>query len=421
MKILFLCVDNYPYSGACTSLLNKLFFEGEIAYHENAIKVLTYQYSLDESAIDQYKNIVVYRFLSYGFINYKNVLNSGGIIQLIKTIKKKLYEKTLNFFSSNEIRKYRIKELEEHLLHLCETEKYDIIVGVAGCYEMAIAAKNIAVEKSIPFVLYQVDPFSTNIMYSQDTQEQRLAIEMELYRSAAKVFTTKIILDEMLKRFSMESLGNVEVMEFPGVSVREEQTEIEKRVNSKITCVFAGRVYAGVRNPTFAIEIFRHLPNYIEFKLVGVTESELKKQFAIESLPENVECCGLLSVEEADKAIMSADVLINIGNIMKNQVPSKLFSYISTGKPIINICENPDCPSKGYLEKYPLALSIDINDGELDNNIVEVENFIRANCSKTCNLLEISKIYRTCTPKYCAMQMDKAFSKICGMKKEIKK
>ena len=106
---------------------------------------------------------------------------------------------------------------------------------------------------------------------------------------------------------------------------------------------------------------------------------------------------------------------------MKNQVPSKLFSYISTGKPIINICENPDCPSKEYLEKYPLAISIDINDAELDNNVIEVENFIRANCSKTCNLLEISKIYRTCTPKYCAMQMDKAFNKICGMKKETKK
>lgn len=420
MKILYVCADRYPNDGACTNLLKKLFFEGGLI-KKYEIELATYKYKICDKDAETIDRVKINRLFSLYNISMKNlakhILNFKiffwGILLKVKS--------RLLLHCPYNIDIEKMREIKLYLLHLCETEKYDIIVGVAGCYEMAIAAKNVAVEKSIPFVLYQVDPFSTNIMYSQDNQEKRLAIEMELYRSAAKVFTTKIILDEMLKRFSMESLDNVEVMEFPGVSIREEQTEIVKRVNSKITCVFAGRVYAGVRNPTFAIEIFRHLPNNIEFKLVGVTESELKKLFAIESLPENVKCCGLLSVEEADKAIMSADVLINIGNIMKNQVPSKLFSYISTGKPIINICENPDCPSKGYLEKYPLALSIDIDDVELDNNIVEVENFIRANCSKTCNLLEISKIYRTCTPKYCAMQMDKAFNKICGMKKETKK
>ena len=62
--------------------------------------------------------------------------------------------------------------------------------------------------------------------------------------------------------------------------------------------------------------------------------------------------------DEAESILMSADILVNIGNSVSNQIPSKLFDYISTGKPILNIYKNKNCPSLEILSKYPDVLNV---------------------------------------------------------------
>ena len=46
------------------------------------------------------------------------------------------------------------------------------------------------------------------------------------------------------------------------------------------------------------------------------------------------------------------------GNKVDNQVPSKIFDYISLGKPIINVYTSEKDPALEYLKQYPLALNI---------------------------------------------------------------
>ena len=57
-----------------------------------------------------------------------------------------------------------------------------------------------------------------------------------------------------------------------------------------------------------------------------------------------------------------ADVLINLGNTVTNQLPSKIFEYFSSGKPILNLCANPSDPALRYFARYPLALTLFAND-----------------------------------------------------------
>ena len=57
-------------------------------------------------------------------------------------------------------------------------------------------------------------------------------------------------------------------------------------------------------------------------------------------------------------------MLVNIGNAVDNQMPSKIFEYISTGKPVVNIYKSPECPTLKYLERYPLALNLYEKDAE---------------------------------------------------------
>ena len=57
---------------------------------------------------------------------------------------------------------------------------------------------------------------------------------------------------------------------------------------------------------------------------------------------------------------MSAVALISIGNKDFPYVPSKIFEYMSTGKPIIHFYHNDDDSCLGYLQRYRNACLIDL-------------------------------------------------------------
>lgn len=418
MKILFVCVDRYPYDGACTSLLKKVFFKGGLVGNGNEIHITTYQQHFDDKNEETIDSVVIHRLLSPRFLSISELMRHKKNLRFFFTgmcIKlKKFFEQKLNNGGAN-LDKGQIKEFENFMRKICAKESFNVIVGVAGCYEMTIAGQAVSKEKKIPFILYQVDPFTDNVMFSSKFATQRMKIEKELYINSKKIFTTKFILSEMMKRLSLKELTNVEILEFPGVSVNR-TPYINIRNKDYIECIFAGRVYKGVRNPSFIIKLFQKFPINIRLKLYGVSLKELRDKFSITSLPSNVECCGLVRVEKAENVIRNADVLVNIGNIMLNQVPSKLFSYISTGKPILNVCSNHDCPSKKYLEQYPCVMSIDEESFCSESVVKKTLAFLTENAGKVCDLNEIEAVYEKCTPVYAASRMRVAFLQACKEK-----
>lgn len=413
MKALFVCVDRYPYDGACTSLLKKMFFEGGLSTTENEIHIATYQYHFSDLEMETIDSVKIHRFLSARYLSISELIkNRKRLDFLISGIIIKVKRKVaFRFHDGISLDGGQIKEFGRDLKKLCKSEHFDVIVGVAGCYEITFAAQKVSKALHIPFILYQVDPYAENIMLSQKEMPQRLRMETELYRSSAKVFTTEIIRNRMEELIGKENLNNVEVMEFPGVSIepRPNKNSLACSESNKIICVFTGRVYKGVRNPLFTMKLFCKLPEQFHLKLYGVSKEELKEICPNLEITNNIECCGLVSVEEAEHAIHNADILVNIGNIMINQVPSKLFSYISTGKPILNVCANKECPSKRYLKSYPCALSIDEKQDCSKELTEKVAEFLKKNAGKTCDLRRIAILYEKCTPIYAAKQMKDAF------------
>ena len=70
--------------------------------------------------------------------------------------------------------------------------------------------------------------------------------------------------------------------------------------------------------------------------------------------------------------INNSDIIINIGNNIINQVPSKIFEYIESKKVILNIASIENDTSKFYLEKYDLAILInESNDSEIHKKNIE--------------------------------------------------
>ena len=97
--------------------------------------------------------------------------------------------------------------------------------------------------------------------------------------------------------------------------------------------------------------------------------------------------------EECDKILNEANIIINIGNEIANQIPSKVFEYISLGKPIVNFFSIQNDTSKKVLKNYPLVLNI-----YKEYTIEDVKRF-EFFCQKNRNIIlpfnDATKNYKT--------------------------
>ena len=140
-------------------------------------------------------------------------------------------------------------------------------------------------------------------------------------------------------------------------------------------------MYRNIRDPRATIALFDKVcedPD-IEATFAGTLEGES----AAEYFPEGcrVQYAGVLKGKELAEAYDRTDVLINIGNSVLNQMPSKIFEYISSGKPIINVFKSPDCPTLKYLTRYPLALNL--FEGDIAEHPAEKAAEVRAFCRES--------------------------------------
>ena len=103
----------------------------------------------------------------------------------------------------------------------------------------------------------------------------------------------------------------------------------------------------------------------------------------------------MISHDDVLEKIYNADVLLSIGNKESPMVPSKIYEYMSTGKPIIHFYFYDGDPCIEPLKRYGNALLIKDNDKLSKDKIFEfLKNFKQLECK------DIEKMFLTSTPKY---------------------
>lgn len=133
-------------------------------------------------------------------------------------------------------------------------------------------------------------------------------------------------------------------------------------LNNNATIVtYAGNFYSEIREPDKVLEILSCLPKGYSIHLYGNGCRKIIKEksnlFVNSVLVDN----GVVSHEQCDEAIRNSNILINIGNRVTNQLPSKVFEYISYGKPIINFYFHEDDIGLHYLKRYPLCYNLNLS------------------------------------------------------------
>ena len=164
--------------------------------------------------------------------------------------------------------------------------------------------------------------------------------------------------------------------------------------------VYTGALNFQNRNPQYLCELFLSLGGASEYKLHFYSRGdceELIDQY-VEKTCGNIKRYGYVNQKEALLAIYEANFLISIGNRNTDMIPSKIFEYMSTGKPIIHFYKSENDSCLTYLQKYPLTLLINENEG-LEDNINKVKDFIDSP-KEPLEFSKIMEMFKQNTPQY---------------------
>ena len=277
-------------------------------------------------------------------------------------------------------------------------EGYDLLIPVCAAVQTAWACMEYCACHQKKYLLYQVDPIGTNKVYEKQPFMEKL--EEQIYRKASCIITTPIIAEEKKDNPAYDH-AKILPLEFPNLRNLTAAKVNADAPRREIRFFYSGRFYSGVRDCTFALKVFSLIQNEkMRIVFAGTGQEDTISEYRNGALHGKLEFLGEISLDESFSNMQRADILINIGNNVVNQVPSKLFDYISTGKPIINFCKFKECPTIPYLEKYNNAINIVEGERTIEEQAQLVSAFILSNLGKTLTFDEISSIFPENTAEY---------------------
>lgn len=141
------------------------------------------------------------------------------------------------------------------------------------------------------------------------------------------------------------------------------RVEPAPRDPAPLRLVFVGTLYRSFRTPDFLLQLTRALDGAagrpVELHFYGdLHDCGPCFDAYPELLGKRVLLHGPVPRGDAYAAMLSADVLVNIGNDTEYQLPSKVVDYASTGRPVVNVVRTPTDSSARFFERYPAVLTL---------------------------------------------------------------
>jgi len=194
----------------------------------------------------------------------------------------------------------------------------------------------------------------------------------------------------------------------PFLIERSDQKSFEYFSSSMVNLVFAGRFYRKIRNPEYLLKTFLSMKsNNVLLHLFITSDCDELIDKYVKRSKGKIIVHTPVSVKTIKKIYNSADVLINVSNSIPAFKPSKIFEYISTGKPIVNFYKNnsPDTT----LIKYPNALQIDSDNTDHLFAAEKLLKFCYQNESSQIKWEVIAKLYPNHSPRHIKTILNKGF------------
>lgn len=115
-----------------------------------------------------------------------------------------------------------------------------------------------------------------------------------------------------------------------------------------------------------------------------------------------IERRGWIGADELREEMISAEQLLSIAEVEGKQMSSKIFSYMSTGKPVIHIYYAKDDINVCFLERYPLALCVRSNKDKVSHNARKILLWYIWSFGQRITWSDIKQEFRGLTPEFVA-------------------
>lgn len=383
-KVLIIIEKFYPQTTAITNCLESIFIE--MKNQKIDIDVITYKQDKTLKNKEIINGINIYRIN-----DYYNIYKSACLKKIILRIYRKLFLK----------HKF-IKEGKK----LLKLNNYDCVIACSYPFLMEEMASKIVEKTCIPFISYQFDPYYNNKILDSKDKEKRLIKELNVLNNAKVVFLPKENYEENIKSELIKLKDKYYPIE---LALVKEWNKYDSVFSSKaINFVYTGTFYKNIREPNQMLDFFTKLDINFKLYIYCIADDDIKiilnsykeilKDRLIIKYNQNKELCN--------QALYSADFVINIGNVITNQIPSKIYELISLGKPIINFYTVKNDSSKEILKKYSLCIHLK---RPFSNELIDsFKKFCTENKDKKYSFYDITKIYKS------AADVSKEFIKKLG-------
>ncbi|HIZ48713.1 MAG TPA: hypothetical protein H9810_08350 [Candidatus Gemmiger excrementavium] len=286
----------------------------------------------------------------------------------------------------------RTVECRRTVQQLDAQHHFDAVCAVCAPYRTAFALETARI--SGKKLLWQLDPYASNRDY---VAPGGFAREGKLLDATDAAFITPQALPDYEGGPLTPWRGKVRVLGFPALLPGADVPP-----HSGTRCVFCGSLYPTLREPDFALELFAAL-NAPDLTLTmaggGWQRFEEAAHRAADTLGERFVRPGPLPPAQAAALEAGADILLNLGNAYDNQMPSKLFGYLGSGKPVLHLAVSDRDPTLPYLARYPLALVLHRKDGVTPATIAALRRWLADVTGRRLPYEQVAALYPEFTPQ----------------------
>lgn len=294
------------------------------------------------------------------------------------------------------------REFAREIVRICNHNDIDAVIGVSAPYYIAeaVSLSDISAIKAV----YQLDPYTNNHTLIRFAKAWRRHLERKTIKNLDILFLPDFVKEDMKRQKISEKSSKIIEANLPGIIVKDIEQNIitHKRItqDKDIMCLFAGKFYKTIRNPKYLLELFCYLPQNYSLHLVGCGCEKIIDSYK-GKLKRRLLHHGYVGKSEADIYVKNADILINVDNSIKNQMPSKVLDYIQQRKKIINICKDKDCLSAKLLNNYANGINVYEEGMRIEDNAEQIDKFIKQH-KKQISPEEVLKMYWKYTDQYVA-------------------
>lgn len=408
MHIVFLVGGYFPNYSAVGNCVGNVAQE---LISDHQVTVISYKDSDHQNSIEYYGNQKIIRINTN--LTKKNKFNDKAY-SINKFRQKKIYftNKFSKFIrvsklilSKETIRRDIVKSYIDALNSI--EENIDIIIPASMPFESVVAATTYKklYQNKVKLVPYLFDHFTYNSTLHRHPilkilkKKNHLKLEQETLEQADFVLAMNHHRNHFIKHFNQYT-SKINYVEHPLLKkIAQEHSNIKE---DTFNFVYTGSFYKKIRNPEHFLDVAQLILTKMNgvFNIYSFGDCEhIVKSYNLKH-PLKIFNHGLVPRDEAYKAMMNSDFLIAIGNKDITQVPSKVFEYLSLGKPIIYFYSRDEDLNLKILESYPLAICLKQDKYNIEENSNYIVDFSKSNIGKEIDFSEVESIYYMATPKY---------------------